>query len=84
MSDADIQLNTEGSGPRVRTLEIVQPQPVTSAGAAQADLTVNQQVITVADDSGKVQDDPNRMMGDIRSLLERNNELLELVLESLS
>lgn len=54
--ESEIQLLTEGSGPKVRTLEIVEPSAVDATGAAQADDARHQQVVSLADRRGEVAD----------------------------
>lgn len=83
MSDSQVRLNIEGTGPRVATEAITTPQGVDTSGNAQADLTRHTQVVAIADDSGSTIDDPNALLAELVAAQRRTNELLELVLGAL-
>jgi hypothetical protein len=56
-TESEIQLLTEGTGPKVRTLETTDPAGVSAAGAAQADDVRHQQVVALANRRGDLVDD---------------------------
>jgi hypothetical protein len=55
-TESEIQLLTEGSGPKVRTLESTESAGVDATGAAQADDVRHQQVVALADPRGDLVD----------------------------
>lgn len=66
-----IELNVEGTGPRVSTLSLGQPQAVDSTGSAVADRTVNQQLVSLASVKGDaVRDQQNDIIGELRLIRE--------------
>ena len=68
-TEAKIQLNQEGSGPKVRTLELVEPTAVSATGAAQADTTREQQIVGLSDRRGDLMPDVGEaILGELRAI----------------
>lgn len=80
MSDADIQLLPEGTGPHVRTVSLTSPDTVNASGNAQADVTRHQQLVTLADrrgETGSVYE--QELLGLLRSIDEHLVAILQEV-----
>jgi hypothetical protein len=78
---SDVQLLTEGSGPKVATVALERDQPVDSAGASQAPETVHQQLVTAADSrGGEVVDLAPEILAELRLI----RELLGVISAQLS
>jgi hypothetical protein len=70
-TNSDVQLLTEGSGPKVATVALERPQAVDSAGASQAPETVHQQLVTTADSRGdEVEDLGPEILAELRLIRE--------------
>lgn len=82
MTESDVQLAPEGSGPPVATLELVRPQPVDASGNVSADRTVHQQVITIADRRGELAD--TEWEAEVLSELRAIKDVLQLVLAAVT
>ena len=71
-----IELQTEGTGPRVATLSIGQQQSPDASGNAVADRTINQQLVTLVDRHGDI---PIDLSSDILGELKAIHEALDLI-----
>lgn len=80
-TEGKVQLLTEGSGPKIRTLAAAEPSAVDSAGSAQADVVRHQQVVSLADRRGDVGDDG--VLGEILIELQAIRGSLQLLIAQL-
>lgn len=80
---AYVQVAVDGAGKKIANVAVTEPQDVDANGAAQADLTRYQQQVTPVSTYGN-EIDPTQVLAQIYAAQLRTNELLELVLETLS
>lgn len=82
--EAVVQVAPDSTGKLVRNLSIDLPQPVDENGNAVAPDTVHMQTVALVDTEGDLLDGNAAVLDEIKALMERQNELLELVLGALS
>lgn len=75
--ESDVQLLAEGTGPLIRTLEV-------DTYVDETATTVHQQVVTLADKFGRLIDNETSWRQELLAALKHQNELLELIAESVS
>ena len=79
MAESDVQLNVEGTGPRVRTTAVTTYEdPLTATPT-----TVEQQVVVLADRLGTFIADDAEWREQMLVLSQRQSELLELIADAL-
>lgn len=81
---AYVQVATDGTGKKIANVSVTEPQAVDTSGNAQADLTRYQQVTHLADEEGDLISDPNVLLTQLVAEQRRTNQLLELMLGTLS
>ena len=73
---SNVELNVEGTGPRVRTLKLTSTTAPDASGNATADTATHQQVVTLADQRGDI---PIDLSSDILGELKAIHEALDLI-----
>jgi hypothetical protein len=80
MTESHVQLNVEGTGPEVRTLEVVTHEQATDGSPTETD--VHQQVVTLADRLGRLIDDDDDWREAMLIESRKQTEWLEIIAEA--
>jgi hypothetical protein len=80
MSESDVQLNVEGTGPRVRTTAVTTYEDPTAPTAS----TVEQQVVVLADRLGTYIEDDQGWREAMLGLAQKQLELLQIIADAVT